>query len=56
MEIIRQFQGFYRDPNNIGEPKIGFIGNGNMCKAIITGILKEKLFEPCSIVVSGRDK
>lgn len=29
--------------------EIGFIGNGAMCKAILTGIIKSKLINPANI-------
>lgn len=54
MEAINQFKNLYRTSSSCKEPKIGFIGNGNMAKAILAGILKAKLFDPESILVSGR--
>lgn len=50
MEVIEEFR-----KKNTGS-KVGFIGNGNMCKAILAGIFKTKLFDPKEILVSGRDE
>lgn len=50
MDVVGEFK------KNSGSPKIGFIGNGNMCKAILAGILKSKLFDAKDILVSGRDE
>lgn len=50
MEVIGEFRKKYENS------KVGFIGNGNMCKAILTGIFKSKLFDPKEIMVSGRNE
>lgn len=36
--------------------RLGFIGTGNMAKALIRGILKAGLYEPDQIIVSDKDK
>lgn len=51
METILEFKG----KNKTG-PIIGFIGNGSMSRAILTGILNANLFEPNEIIVSGRNQ
>lgn len=51
METITEFKG--KDKKS---PQIGFIGNGSMSRAIVTGILKANLFEANEILVSGRNK
>ncbi len=49
MEAIEEFKKLS------GDIKIGFIGNGNMCKSILKGIFKSKLFNAKEILVSGRE-
>lgn len=51
METIIEFKG-----KNKAGSQIGFIGNGNMSRAIVSGILKSNLFEANDILVSGRNK
>lgn len=35
--------------------KIGFIGGGKMCQAILNGILKSKKYSPKEIIVTDTD-
>lgn len=51
METITEFKG-----KNKAGSQIGFIGNGNMSRAIVSGILKSNLFDANDILVSGRNK
>lgn len=50
MDFIVEFK------KNHGDSKIGFIGNGNMCKAILAGIFKSRIIDPKDIFVSGRSE
>lgn len=50
MESIKRFK---EESHRDGFYSCGFIGCGNMAKAIVEGLIKSKTFEPSEIIVSG---